>query len=220
METLQPSTDLWAFVVKGGPVMVPILALSVVACGIVFDRYWTLWRFRRRLLALAERVTAQVDAGKAAEALRDCQSRDTALDTLFATALVHRAQHPDEIARRLERPGADVVAELEAYMGGLATIVGIEPLLGFLGTIIGMIEAFMGWERLGESVTINALAGGIYEAMITTAAGLIVAIPYYMAYNHLVARIAALTRQTEKTAEALVDLLSRGAKRETILRAV
>jgi biopolymer transport protein ExbB len=200
--------------------MVPIIALSVVACGIVFERYWTLWRFRRRLLGLARHVTERVDEGNVSEALRECQGRDMALDRLFATALVHRAHPRDEIARRLERPGADVVADLEAYLGALATIVGIEPLLGFLGTIVGMIKAFMQWEHLGDSVTINVLAGGIYEAMITTAAGLIVAIPYYVAYNHLVARVAALTRLTEKTVEALVDLLTRSGKRETILRAV
>ncbi len=100
------------------------------------------------------------------------------------------------------------MAGLESYMGALATIIGVEPMLGFLGTIVGLIQAFMQWESLGDKITINVLAGGIYQAMITTAAGLIIAIPYYLIHNHLVTRIGSLTRLTEERAEEFVDLLS------------
>jgi biopolymer transport protein ExbB len=84
----------------------------------------------------------------------------------------------------------------------------VEPMLGFLGTIIGLIQAFMNWESLGEKITINVLAGGIYQAMITTAAGLSIAIPYYLIYNHLVTRVGRLSRLTEERAEEFVDLLT------------
>ena len=220
MATPEAPVGLWFFVVKGGLIMLPIIAGSIVAGGIVVERYWTLWRYRRRLVELSGSLSAQVESGKVTDALRACQGQATPLGRLFTTALLHRSQERAELTRRLERPGAEVVADLESYMGALATIVGIEPLLGFLGTIVGMIKAFMEWERMGETITINVLAGGIYEAMITTAAGLIIAIPYYLAYNHLVARVAMLTRLTEERTEALVDLLGHGGKRETILRAV
>ncbi len=220
MATPEAAAGLWSFVIKGGPVMLPIIAGSIVAGGIVLERYWTLWQYRRQLVELSGSLSAQVESGRVSDALRACQEQATPLGHLFATALLHRSQEHAELTRRLERPGAEVVADLESYMGALATIVGIEPLLGFLGTIVGMIKAFMEWEQMGETITINVLAGGIYEAMITTAAGLIVAIPCYLAYNHLVARVAMLTRLTEARTEALVDLLGRGGKRETILRAV
>jgi biopolymer transport protein ExbB len=133
---------------------------------------------------------------------------------------VHRSQERTEITRRLERLGGDVVADLESYMGGLATIVGVEPMLGFLGTIIGLIKAFMDWETMGEQITINVLAGGIYEAMITTAAGLSVAIPYYLIYNHLVTRVSTLTRLTEERTDALVDLLTEVKIKEPVRHAL
>ncbi len=90
----------------------------------------------------------------------------------------------------------------------LLVIVGIEPMLGFLGTITGLIRAFMSWERLGADITVNALAAGIYEAMITTAAGLIIAIPYYVAYHLIADRIRAHARETSRAGDRLLDFLS------------
>ena len=99
-------------------------------------------------------------------------------------------------------------------------MIGVEPMLGFLGTIVGLMKAFMTWERMGEQITINMLAGGIYEAMITTAAGLIIAIPYYLLYNHLVTQIGTLARQTEERTEEFVDLLTVTNFREPLRHAL
>ena len=113
-----------------------------------------------------------------------------------------------------------MVAALESYLGVLAAVVGVAPMLGFLGTIIGLIRAFMSWEVMGDQITINILAGGIYEAMITTAAGLSVTIPYYLIYNHLTARVKRLTRLTEEHTETLVDMLTQAQPREPLSDAV
>lgn len=124
------------------------------------------------------------------------------------------------MTRRLERLGGDVIAELESYMSALASIIGVAPMIGFLGTIIGLIKAFMNWETIGDRITINVLAGGIYEAMITTAAGLMVAIPYYLIYNHLTGKIANLTRLTEEHTEEFVDLIAETNVKEPVRHAL
>lgn len=191
--------------------MWPIMILSVVALAVILTKFWELWRFRTQLDKLSQRLTELVQDGNLSSALRVSQEQKSALGRLFEAALLYRQEERGEVTRRLERLGGDVIASLESYMSALATIVGVEPMLGFLGTIIGLIQAFMNWESMGERITINALAGGIYQAMITTAAGLAVAIPYYLIYNHLVTRIGTLTRLTEERAEEFVDLLAETA---------
>ena len=191
--------------------MIPILALSVIALAIVLAKVWTFWRFRVQADNLWRRVSLLAQEGNLASALRISQEQNSPLGRLFEEAIVHRHQERGDLTHRLERAGGDVVAGLEAYLGALATIIGVEPMLGFLGTIIGLIQAFMQWETMGDQITINALAGGIYQAMITTAAGLSVAIPYYLIHNHLVSRVGALTRLMEERTEAFVDTLTETA---------
>jgi biopolymer transport protein ExbB len=220
MPTLTASAGVWFFVIKGGPVMIPIIALSVVALTIILAKFWELWRFRVRLDRLPRKLSALVQEGNLGAALHTCRDDGTLLGRLFESAIVHRSQERADLTRRLERLGGEVVADLESYMTALATMIGVAPMLGFLGTIIGLIKAFMAWESMGERITINILAGGIYEAMITTAAGLIVAIPYYLAYNHLVTQVGALTRRTEERAEEFVDLLAVTNLREPLRHAL
>ena len=191
--------------------MIPILALSVIALAIVLAKFWTFWRFRVQADNLWRRVSLLVQEGNLTSALRISQEQNSPLGRLFEEAIVHRHQERGDLTHRLERAGGDVIAGLEAYLGALATIIGVEPMLGFLGTIIGLIQAFMQWETMGDQITINALAGGIYQAMITTAAGLSVAIPYYLIHNHLVSRVGALTRLMEERTEAFVDTLTETA---------
>jgi len=200
--------------------MVPILALSIVALAIILAKFWELWRFRVYLDRLTQRLNHLVRDGNLPIALHICQEENTPTGQLFAGAILHRSLERGETTRRLERLGGEVVASLEAYLATLATIIGIEPMLGFLGTIIGLIKAFMTWEALGERITINLLAGGIYQAMITTAAGLIIAIPYYLIYSYLVTRVKNLTRILEERTETLVDLLTEGEEKEPVRRAL
>ena len=158
-----------------------------------------------------ERLSTLMQEGNPPSALRMSREQNSALGRLFEAAILHRHQERTDLTYRLERLGGEVVVGLESYMGALATIIGVEPMLGFLGTIVGLIQAFMQWETMGDKITINALAGGIYQARITTAAGLIIAIPYYLIHNHLVTRVGALTRLTEERAEELVDMLTETA---------
>lgn len=208
---LAPDSGLSDFLVlfdKGGMVMWAILLLSIFALTITLAKFWRLWRFRQQLLQISQRVRSQIEEDNYPAALQICREYRTPLGQLFDTAIQYRDLSRHDLTLRLERLGGDVVAGLEAYMSALATVVGVAPMLGFLGTIIGLIESFRSWEALGDDVTVGVLAGGIYTAMLTTAAGLSVAIPYYLIYNHFTTRVKILTRLTEEHTEHLVDLVT------------
>lgn len=222
------SPGILFFIGQGGNVMYLIIALSIVALTIVLAKFWTLARFRGQLDQLYERLNLLMQgAGNTLDedgilnsALRICREQNSPLGRLFETAFLYRGEERTELTRRLERSGAEVVAGLEAYMIGLASVVGVAPMLGFLGTIIGLVEAFMSWELLGDEITVGVLAGGIYKAMLTTAAGLSVAIPYYLIYNHLTSRVQRLTRLTEARTEVLLDTLTNTTRHESMAGAV
>jgi biopolymer transport protein ExbB len=194
--------------------MIPIIGLSIIALAIVLAKLWELWRFRVNLDRLTQRLTGLARDGNLSIALHICQEENTPAGELFAGAILYRSLERGEVTRRLERLGSEVVASLESYLSALATIIGIEPMLGFLGTIIGLIQAFMSWEALGERITVNLLAGGIYQAMITTAAGLSVAIPYYLVHSHLITRVKNLTRVLEERTETFIDLITEEERKE------
>jgi biopolymer transport protein ExbB len=220
MSTESIAGGLWFFIVKGGPIMIPIIILSIAALTIIFAKWWELWRFRVRLDKLTTKLYALVQDDHVSGALQASREDETSLGRVFESAIVHRSQERADLTRRLERLGGDVVADLESYMPALASVIGVAPMLGFLGTIVGLIKAFMNWETMGDRITINVLAGGIYEAMITTAAGLIVAIPYYLIYNHLVGKIGNLTRFTEERTEEFVDLVVQSNVKEPVRHAL
>ena len=228
MPTQVDSPGILYFIDQGGNVMYLIIALSIFALAIVLTKFWGLARFRAQLDRLCERLHLLIQGsgghldqeGTLNAALQVCREHNTPLGRLFETAFLYRLEERAELTRRLERFGGEVVAGLEAYMTALASVVGVAPMLGFLGTIIGLVEAFMSWETLGDQITVGVLAGGIYKAMLTTAAGLTVAIPYYLLYNHLTSRIQRLTRLTETRTEDLLDALTGTTAQEALPEAV
>ena len=228
MPTQVDSPGILYFIDQGGNIMYLIIALSIFALAIVLAKFWGLARFRSQLNRLCERLHLLIQGsgghldqdGTLNAALQVCREHNTPLGRLFETAFLYRLERRTELTRRLERFGGEVVAGLEAYMTALASVVGVAPMLGFLGTIIGLVEAFMSWETLGDQITVGVLAGGIYKAMLTTAAGLTVAIPYYLLYNHLTSRIQRLTRLTETRTEELLDALTGTAAQESPPEAV
>ena len=127
---------------------------------------------------------------------------------VFRVGLERRSLPMERLEKILEQDGNNQIEKLEKFLGALASIISIEPLLGFLGTIVGLIRAFMSWEKAGANVTVNALAGGIYQAMITTAAGLTVAIPLYLFYNYFINRIKHVSNSLNNHVIQLVELLS------------
>jgi biopolymer transport protein ExbB len=199
---------MWTLVVKGGPVMVPIIALSVVALAIVLDRLWALVRIRQNLPQFAEEILLLAQRGQYQKALLRCRQVKHPLARVLALGITERNRPRADLERIMEREGEEQVERLERNLGALIVIIGVEPMLGFLGTIIGLIKAFMSWEQLGSNVTVNSLASGIYQAMITTAAGLIVAIPYFICYHLFLGRIKRHALEMSYYGNELVDVLT------------
>lgn len=198
---------LWA-IVKGGPVMIPIIAASILGLAIIIEKLWMLFRMRMDVERFADDVFAKLKSGRIDAALASCAANAShPVAVVFREGIEKRSRASHELEKLLERAGNGQIKKAERYIGGLISIIGIEPLLGFLGTITGLIRAFMAWEAAGSRITVSVLAAGIYEAMITTAAGLIVAVPYYLVCNFIISRIKYLSYELSDLSMRLVEVL-------------
>ncbi len=200
-------------VIAGGWVMAAILACSVIALAIIGERLWAL--ARRRVLPphLVAQAWRWATSGQLDQAHLRSLRESSPLGRVLAAALVNR-HHPREIMKEaVEDTGRHVAHELERYLNTLGTIAGISPLLGLLGTVLGMIKVFTTITTQGVGNP-AALAGGISEALITTAAGLVVAIPSLMFYRYLRGRVDELVVRMEEEALKLVEALAGQRERE------
>lgn len=197
----------WA-ITRGGPVMIPIILGSILGLAIIIDKLWMFFRMRMDVSRFTGAVIAKVREGNFDGALSLCRAGSRHPVALVLKAGIEKRDLPHaEVERVLERVGNGQVKDLERYIGGLISIIGIEPLLGFLGTITGLIRAFMAWEKAGPEITVSALASGIYEAMITTAAGLIVAVPYYLICNFIISRVKYMSYELSDSSAQLAEVL-------------
>lgn len=191
----------------GGWLMLPIIACSIVAAAIVLERLWTLQHKRVLPSNLVQQVrqwavTEQLDP-KHLQRLH----QSSPLGQMLATGLANRHQPREVVKESIEDAGRHVVHELERYLSPLGTIAAISPLMGLLGTVIGMIKVFAAITANGVGNP-GVLAGGISEALITTAAGLSVAIPALIGYRYLRARVDALVVQMEKETIKFLETMS------------
>jgi biopolymer transport protein ExbB len=199
----------FSLIVKGGLVMIPIILGSIVALAIILERGWTLWRIRLDFQRFAQEIFLLLERGQFSKALERCETIRHPIGDVFKLGILNRNLKRQEIESMMEREGDEQVQYLEQYLGALLITIGVEPMLGFLGTIVGLIKAFMAWERLGTNITVSALAAGIYQAMITTAAGLIVAIPGYILYHLIVGKIKSHAQEMTYYGNELVDVLAK-----------
>lgn len=196
-------------IVKGGPVMIPIILGSVFGMAIVLEKVWELRSMKMDSFKFIQEVFHCLKANRVQMSLDLCaENIRYPVAAVFKVGIERRYLSPQRLEKILEQVGNNQIQKLEKYLSALASIIGIEPLLGFLGTITGLIKAFMTWEQSGANVTVNALAAGIYEAMITTAAGLLVAIPFYLCYNYFVSRIKYMANELTNHSIQLVELIS------------
>jgi biopolymer transport protein ExbB len=200
---------MFNFIIKGGPVMVPILLGSIFGLAIILERFWAFRQMKMDTFSFVQQVFKLLKENKIAASLELCsRNSQHPLAAVFKIGIERRALPTPRLERILEQAGNNQVVKLERFLGSLVSIVSIEPLLGFLGTITGLIRAFMSWEKAGANVTVSVLAGGIYEAMITTAAGLIVAIPCYLCYHYFVGRIKVVANELTNHCIQLLEVLS------------
>ena len=196
-------------IIKGGPVMIPIIALSIIGLAIILERFWTLWKIRINFQQFAHEIFLFSERGHFQKAIDRCEEMRHPIGEVFKLGILNRTLKREELEAMMEREGDEQIKYLERYLGALIIIIGVEPMLGFLGTIVGLIKAFMAWEQLGANITVSALASGIYQAMITTAGGLIVAIPYYVIYHLIVGKIKSQAQEMSYYGNELIDILAR-----------
>ncbi len=195
------------FLAKGGVFMVPILLCSITALAIFIERLYSLGRRRvvpADLVRRAEALVADKDLPAAAELLRRSPA---AIARVLAAGLRVSGQRRDAVKDHLEEAGRQEAAGLERFVDTLGTIAGVSTLLGLLGTISGMIEIF-GVISTQSAVNPATLAGGISEALITTLAGLSVAIPTIVMHRYLLNKANALTLEMERLSTRFMDLLT------------
>jgi len=182
-----------SFLAKGGILVIPILFCSVIALTIVLERLYQFRKLRIKNPDLPARVKKALNEKGVDEALFIAENSKNPLGRVLKEGIKRYRAGKESMERALSNAAEREVEELERHLPVLATVGNIAPLLGLLGTVIGMIRAFMVIERLGGRVNASVLAGGIWEAMLTTALGLSVAIPTVVAHNYLVSRIRSFT---------------------------
>jgi biopolymer transport protein ExbB len=203
----------WLFQ-KGGICMPFIIICSLLALTIFIERFSYLRKIKRETANFILQIRVLLRAGKKTEALSFCEETKTPIGEIFKAGIAKSEASREEIKETIENAGNQSIPALERYMGGLSTIGTITPLLGFLGTVMGMVKVFMKIENMGGQVNASVLAGGIWEALLTTVAGLIVAIPTLVGYNYLVTKVNNFVLEMEKSSSELVEMLSRGAENE------
>lgn len=196
-----------AFLMKGGPVMIPLLLCSVLAVAVALERAWYLFRTRASVDELLDEVKLSIQHGKILEAIQSAKRRKGPIAAIVGAGVTNYDKGKEELKERLEEVGREELFKLERRLSWLDTIVTVAPLLGLLGTVTGIIRSF---EALGASAGIDqsaSLSLGIAEALITTASGLIIAIPSMVVYNWLSSVIDQRVREMNRCSAELLELL-------------
>ncbi len=192
---------------KGGWIMLLILISSIIAVAIIIDRYIVIRKSKMNVPAFLVKIRGMVKRKDISGAISYCIEENSAAANIVKQGLKKYHLGRERVKEAIENAGKQEISKLEKGLSVLATISGVAPLLGFLGTVTGMIAAFMKIQDLQGAANPNDLAGGIWEALLTTAFGLAVGIIAYTFYNFLVSAIKKLVLQMEVVSNDVVDIL-------------
>ncbi len=215
-QNIQPASatklTLLDFAIKGGWVMIPIILLSLVAAYIFIERYFVIRKATREDINFMNRIKDYIHDGKVDAAMALCKSTDSPSARMIEKGISRLGRSLQDISTAIENVGKLEISKLERGFPTLATITGAEPMLGFLGTVIGMVQSFYAMAQAGNNIEVSLLSDGIYTALITTVAGLIVGILGYFAYNTLVVRVERVVFNLEATNTEFLDILNEPLK--------
>lgn len=201
------SYSLLEMATKGGWIMIVLAILSLVAIYLFGKKLWLISKASKIDRYFMNDIQDYLHAGQIKNAKALCGKYDTPVARMVEKGISHRHSPLQEVQAAMENAGNVEVARIEKGLSGLASIAGGAPMIGFLGTVTGMVKAFFNMANSGNNVDITLLSGGIYEAMITTVGGLIVGIIAYFAYNFLVGRVASLTASMDTATMDMLDIL-------------
>ena len=204
--------NLWELACKGGIIMIPLLLLSLLSIYIFFERLQVIRRAAREDNTFMERIKDYIHEGDIDSALKLCKKTNTPYSRLIAKGISRLGRPMNDVLVAIENVGNIEIAKLEKGFPWLATTAAGAPMLGFLGTVTGMVRAFYNMASDGNNADISTLSGGIYEALVTTVAGLIVGIIALFAYNYLVSRVDGVMNQLEAKTMEFMDLLNEPAE--------
>jgi len=207
------SFSLIEMAIKGGWLMIPLFLLSIIAVYLFGERWWAIRKAAKIDENFMRNIHDYVHEGKIKAAVNLCQSSDTPIARLIEKGIERIGRPLTDIQTAVENTGNLEVSKLESGLPFLATIAGGAPMIGFLGTVVGMVQAFYNMSQAGSNIDISMLSGGIYVAMVTTVAGLVVGIPAYFGYNYLVTRIDKVVYKMEAYTIEFMDLLHEPANK-------
>jgi len=199
---------MYELFLKGGILMYPIALCSIIAVGIFLERMWVLRKGRVLPRDFLIEVEDLVMRRKRPEAISLCKRDNSSIAHVIRVGIENYGKKRDVIKEKIEEVGRREAASLERYINVIGTIAGVSPLLGLLGTVSGMIKSFNIISVRGVADPAS-LAGGISEALITTAAGLVVAIPSFVIYRYLANKADSLILEMEENSIRMVDLVKR-----------
>ena len=206
------SMSVWDLCLKGGFIMVPLAILLVISIYIFIERYIVIRRADREDATFMKRIKDYIHDGEIDSAKLLCKKNGTPYARLILKGISRIGRPMNDVLVAIENTGNLEIANLGKGLTWLATTAAGAPMLGFLGTVIGMVEAFFALANAGSSANISVLAGGIYVALVTTVAGLAVGIVALFAYNALVARINGVMKLLEGKTMEFMDLLNEPAE--------
>lgn len=205
--------SMWELFNQGGWLMWVLLALGGATIFIFVERFIAIQRAQRLSQHFMERIRDFMIDGKVKEAIALCRKENTPVARMVEKGIGRLGRPMSDVQSAIENVANLEVSKLEDGLPFLATISGGAPMIGFLGTVLGMVQTFMDMSAAGGTVDMALLSGGMYVAMVTTVGGLIVGIPAYFGYNYLVARIEKLVFRMEANSIAFMDILNQPVKK-------
>jgi biopolymer transport protein ExbB len=208
------SMSFFEILTQGGVLMIPLFVLSVLAIYVIAERWRKLENSRMDIAAMLNNIESLLKSGSQQRAIQYCEEFDKPLARILKSGIKRLGRPIRDIEEAIRNAGKKEIYHLEKRMNWLATIAGVAPLIGFTGTVTGMIRAFMDIQSLQGNVNPSVLAGGIWEALITTAAGLIVGIIAFGFYNFLLGKINRMIFELENASADFVDLLQAPSRKK------
>ncbi|MDD2196279.1 MAG: MotA/TolQ/ExbB proton channel family protein [Bacteroidales bacterium] len=209
---VEPASELtlsfWDLTLKGGWIMIPLALLWFIAVYLFIERFWAIKKASKVDINFMNRIKEYIYEDKVESALTLSQAQNTPIARMIEKGIQRIGKPLSDVNAAIENVGNLEISKLEGGLPALATIAGGAPMIGFLGTVIGMIRAFYDMSMAGNNIDVGLLSNGIYTAMVTTVAGLIVGIAAYFGYNYLVAKVEKVVFTMEANTTEFMDLLN------------
>lgn len=210
--TVSTALSVWDLTLKGGWLMIPLALLLLVSIYIFFERLFATSRVTKADNKFLQNIKNLIQAGKIEEAKQLCDATDTPYSRMIEKGVSRIGRPMNDVLVAIENVGNMEIAKMEKGFNWLATTAAGAPMIGFLGTVTGMVQAFYALASAGQNSNVSILASGIYEALVTTVAGLVVGILALFAYNYLTSRVNKIMNRLEGSTMEFMDLLNEPAK--------